>query len=146
MIRRASAAALISVSIVFSVLLFLQVVSTQNEKFTVLYVFGPNKTAGLPSNCFLGENVSFHVGVYNHEGLKRDYVLRALLAGENFTEVLCEENFALENGETLEREVVISPKKAGVNFKVSVQLYLKENGLSSPYKEVFFWLNVSRGN
>jgi uncharacterized membrane protein len=116
------------------------------EKFTELYILGPDgKATDYPTELKVGEEGRVIVGIVNHEREEASYKVEVWIGGEKVKlriggedrdEIMVE----LENGEEWREEVGFVPQKAGEKQKVEFVLY--KDG--EPYFEEppYLWIDV----
>lgn len=110
----------------------------QGERFTEFYLLGSDGTAQyLPHDIVLGASAEVTVSVVNHEGEEVTYQVRVSLDG---AEVRAVDGVVLQDGDTWEETVTLTPIRAGDDQKVEFLLY--RDGETEPYHELHLWLNV----
>ena len=140
--RALSIIALVSIIVSASVFAYL-VAAPSNEHFTQLYVLGPyGKAADYPTNFTLGDTSSVVVGVTNNEGRDTTYELVVRLNDSGNATTLHTEQLTLGNGQTWQKPISLTPDKAGDGMKMEFLLY-KSPDYDTPYREAYFWVNVT---
>ena len=82
-----------------------------------------------PEETVAGESIEYGIGIQNAEGERMEYSIVIQIESVNATgevtesEQLAEEIVTLENGETWEEAIAISPTLTGDDLRVSVYLY-----------------------
>jgi uncharacterized membrane protein len=108
------------------------------ERFTEFYLLGSDGTAQyLPHEIVLGTDADVTVGIINHEGENVTYQVRVILDG---IEVFIADGIALEDGETWEETLTLTPTKPGDSQKAEFLLY--REGESEPYHKLRLWIDV----
>jgi uncharacterized membrane protein len=127
-------------TIVLAVSMLYFVITTPKigDSFTEFYILGPegkadNYTTTLQSNY----PATILVGVANHEYVSVNYTVRIALDKDIQTDTL----FSLGHNEIWETNVTFVPEMIGTNMKLEFWLF-KEDNFSSPYRELYMWVNV----
>lgn len=119
-------------------------VTPSGEHFTELYVLGPTGNAkDYPQEITLGQTKSVIVGVINKENRATSYQLTVSLNDSGNASTLDTERITLGNGQKWEQPLSLTPDKVGSNLKMEFTLY-RESDLGTPYRQVYFWVNVTR--
>ena len=110
----------------------------QGDKFTELYILGPDGKAGnYPTNLSVNEIGNLKVGIVNHEQATTQYNLVTTLNGVKITE----ESYTLLNNETKLIDYSFVATTYGNNQTLEFNLYkLPDN--NNIYRSVFLYLNV----
>ena len=111
------------VAIVASIgcIIYLANTPKQGNRFTEFYILGPErKASGYPKEIVLGESTEVFVGIVNHEGKPTSY--RATLTIDDNIEQEVHVGM-LSDGTEWEQKVIFTPKKAGKQQKVELNLY-----------------------
>lgn len=129
-------------TIVLAVSMLYFVITTPKigEHFTEFYILGPegkadNYTTTLQTNY----PATILVGVANHEYVSINYTVRITLDKDIQTDTL----FSLGHNETWEKNITFVPEKNGTNMKLEFLLF-KEDNFSSPYRDLYMWVNVKK--
>ncbi len=132
-------------SLIVSACVFAYLVAVPgSEHFTELYVLGPyGKAKDYPQEFPLGQTRSVVVGVSNKENRDASYELAVRLNDSGNSTILNTERITLKNGQTWQQPLNLTPDKAGNGMKMEFTLY-KEPDLNIPYREAYFWVNVTR--
>jgi len=135
-----------TVSIILIILLVVAISATvyiivnpfQGDKFTELYILGPDGKAGnYPTNLSVNETGNLKVGIVNHEQATTQYNLVTTLNGVKITE----ESYTLLNNETKLIDYSFVAKTYGNNQTLEFNLYkLPDN--NNIYRSVFLYLNI----
>ncbi len=128
-------------SILISIIMLIYIIVTpkQGERFTEFYILGDNgKAEGYPSQLGAGKNSSVIVGIVNHEYNPTNYTIEVLLKNDTLSTIPVQ----LNDNSTWEKRVFFTPEITGENLKLEFLLY-KEKNLTSPYRELHLWVNVS---
>jgi uncharacterized membrane protein len=131
-------------SIMMSIILLAYVVMMPRhvDTFTEFYLLGPDgKAEGYPIGLTLGETGTVTVGVANHEQRDVVYDLAVLLNDSGNTSQLHAEKLLLQDNQTRERAINITPDRAGRNMTLDFLLYADNR--TAPYRELRLWVNVS---
>jgi uncharacterized membrane protein len=135
---------LVAVSLTALVLLAAYVVATQprEESYTSLYILNSNGQAqNYPTEYRLNEPQSVIVGVHNNEQRTVTYELKVLLIDSAKSTVLHQETISINNGQTWQQNVTVTPDRIGTNMKLDFQLSTAQE--ATPYKETYLWITVS---
>ncbi len=135
-----------TVSIILIILLVVAISATvyiivnpfQGDKFTELYILGPDGKAGnYPTNLSVNETGNLKVGIVNHEQATTQYNLVTTLNGVKITE----ESYTLLNNETKLIDYSFVAETYGNNQTLEFNLYkLPDN--NNIYRSVFLYLNI----
>ncbi len=137
-------AVLVAITLMALVLLGSYVAATQprEESYTSLYLLNSNGEAqNYPTEYRLNESQSVIVGVHNNEQRTETYTLKVLLNDSGESTVLHQETFSINNGQTWQKNLTVTPDRIGTNMKLDFQLFI-DNG-ATPYKETYLWITVS---
>lgn len=121
------------------------------EPFTEFYVLGPEgKADNYPTEYILGENGTVIIGIVNHEQKPVNYTMEIKLENTFLPLSPDQEYISLEDNETWEKAIKITPPFEGTNMMLSFSLYkegeknIVEGGLCTPYRDLTLWINVSQ--
>ncbi len=113
------------------------------EKFTEFYILGPSEKAeSYPTELKLGSNITLLTGIVNHENSPINYTLRIILDDD----ILSSEELMLNHNDKLEKNVTFVPYKKNNdkdNDKKLKLLLFKENNFTTPYRELYLWVNIT---
>ncbi|MDO8725843.1 MAG: DUF1616 domain-containing protein, partial [Candidatus Methanoperedens sp.] len=126
-------------TIVLAVSMLYFVITTPKigEHFTEFYILGPEgKADNYPTTLQSNYPATILVGVANHEYISVNYTVRIALDKEILTDTL----FSSGHNEIWEKNVTFVPEKNGTNMKLEFWLF-KEDNFSSPYRELYMWVN-----
>ncbi len=129
------------VTIIISILALVYVIITpkQGEKFTEFYILGPGgKAYDYPTQVLSGNKSTVIVGVVNHEYREVNYTLRLCLNNAS----ILSKDIALAHNNTWEQPVSYALNESGDWQKLEFLLY-RESNLTSPYRDLHLWVNVS---
>lgn len=120
------------------------------EPFTEFYILGPDGTAeNYPTDYVLGENGTIIVGVINREQKPVNYTIEVRLEDTPLLLPDDRKNIRIEDNETLEKAVTITPPFEGTNMNLQFLLYnndkkdMLEGNVSVPYRDFHLWINVT---
>jgi uncharacterized membrane protein len=121
------------------------------EPYTEFYILGPEgKADNYPTDYVLGENGTVIVGIVNHEQKPVNYTMEIRLEDTSLPLPPDQEYISLEDNETWEKAVTITPLFEGTHMALDFALYkegeknIVEGGLCTPYRGAFLWINVSQ--
>lgn len=121
------------------------------EPYTEFYILGPEgKADNYPTDYVLGENGTVIVGIVNHEQKPVNYTMEIRLEDTSLPLPPDKEYISLEDNETWEKAVTITPLFEGTHMALDFSLYkegeknIVEGGLCTPYRGAFLWINVSQ--
>jgi uncharacterized membrane protein len=121
------------------------------EPYTEFYILGPEgKADNYPTDYVLGENGTVIVGIVNHEQKPVNYTMEIRLEDTSLPLPPDQEYISLEDNETWEKAVTITPLFEGTHMALDFSLYkegeknIVEGGLCTPYRGAFLWINVSQ--
>jgi uncharacterized membrane protein len=121
------------------------------EPYTEFYILGPEgKADNYPTDYVLGENGTVIVGIVNHEQKPVNYTMEIRLEDTSLPLPPDQEYVSLEDNETWEKAVTITPLFEGTHMALDFSLYkegeknIVEGGLCTPYRGAFLWINVSQ--
>jgi uncharacterized membrane protein len=129
------------VTIIISIFALVYVIITpkQGEKFTEFYILGPGgKAYDYPTQVLSGNKSTVIVGVVNHEYREVNYTLRLCLNNAS----ILSKDIALAHNNTWEQPVSYVLNESGDWQKLEFLLY-RESNLTSPYRDLHLWVNVS---
>ncbi len=121
------------------------------EPFTEFYILGPDGTAeNYPTDYVLGENGTVIVGITNHEQKPVNYTMEVKLEDTLLPISADWKNIRIEDNETLEKAVTITPPFVGTHMMLAFSLYkedekdILEGGICMPYRDLHLLINVSQ--
>lgn len=120
------------------------------KPFTEFYILGPEgKADNYPTDYVLGENGTLIVGIVNHEQKPVNYMLEVKLEGTSLPLPPDQQYISLEDNETWEKAVTITPPFEGKNMMLGFSLYnedekgVVEEDVRLPYRDLNLRINVS---
>ncbi len=129
------------------------IVKSLQEPSTEFYILGPEGTAeNYPTEYILGENGTLIVGIVNHEQKPVNYTMEVTLEETPLPLPADWKKVYLENNETLEKTVTITPPFKGTDMRLAFLLYNEdekntfEDNISVPYRNLNLWINVTTQN
>lgn len=128
----------------------LKIAESIQEPFTEFYILGPEGTAeNYPTDYVFGENGTVIVGITNHEQKPVNYTMEVKLEDTPLPLPAEWKNIYIENNDTLEKAVTITPSFVGTGMKLEFLLYngdkdLPDEGICVPYRELHLLINVSQ--
>jgi len=135
-IEKALIIAMVGSIIIASGMLIYAKLNFEDEKFTALYILGPDgKAEGYQTNLSFSEPATTTVGVENYEYAPVNYTLQVVLDGT----VLTKKEIQLDHKEKWEENVTYIPDIMGQNIKLEFLLF-KDEGIES-YRSVHLWVN-----
>jgi len=112
-----------------------------DDVFTEFYLLGQDeKTSGYPQKLKVGEYGKVTVGVVNNEHHRINYRMEVRLEGHLIEEVI---SIALEHGGKWEKPVSFKANNPGQKIKVEFLLF--REGDLKPYRKLFLWMDVVKG-
>jgi uncharacterized membrane protein len=121
-------------------LVHIAITPRQGEKFTEFYILGLHGMAyGYPTSVVSGNLSSVIVVITNHEYSMVNYTMQ--MAFDNYT--FFSTNLTLDHNQTLRLPITYILHKPGNMQKLLFFLY-KESDFSSPYRDLYLWINVSQ--
>ena len=152
---------IITIIISIAALVYVIVTPKQGEKFTEFYILGPGgKAYDYPTSVRAGNSSTVIVGVVNHEYTLVNYTMSISLNNTHINNTTLKDNFrddfnliypilsmnlALPHNETWEKPVSYVINHTGHSQKLEFLLY-KEGNLTSPYRDLHLWVNVSQNS
>lgn len=136
-IKRALTIALIG-SIIFATgMLVYAEITQEEERFTTLYILGPDgKADSYPTNASIEEPITVIAGIENYEKKDMSYILQMRLDGK----VLETVNVKLSHGQKWEDELTYQPTQM-IEGKSKLEYVLfRENAADEPYRTVHLWI------
>ena len=116
----------------------------QGEKFTELYVLGPEgKMDNYPTLIRPGEPAPVIVGISNHEGEAKNYDLMVTFYDGTASHEVLRKQLVLADNQTSRETVDISPQHPFLQGTVQFKLYMDGN-TQEPYRECILNVNSSR--
>ena len=129
----------------------LKIAESVQEPFTEFYILGPEGTAeNYPTDYVLGESGTVIVGVTNHEQMPVNYTMEVWLENRSLPLPSDQGCISLEDNETLEKAVTITPPFEGTHMSLEFLLYnedkkdILEGDICLPYRDLHLWINVSQ--
>ena len=129
----------------------LKIAESLQEPFTEFYILGREGTAeNYPTDYVLGENGTVIVGIINHEQKPVNYTMEVRLENTPLPLPADWKNICIENNETLEKAVTITPPFEGTDMMLGFSLYnedeknVLEGGICVPYRDLHLRINVSK--
>jgi len=129
----------------------LKIAESIQEPFTEFYILGPEGTAeNYPTEYVLGESGTLIVGIINHEQKSANYTMEVRLKDTSLPLPAEWENIVLENNETLERAINITPPFEGTDMGLEFLLYnedkknMLEENISVSYRDLHLLINVGQ--
>ena len=136
-IEKALIIAMVGSIIIASGMLIYAKLNFEDEKFTALYILGPDgKAEGYQTNLSFGEPATTIVGVENYEHAPVNYTLQVVLDGV----VLTEKEIQLDHNEKWEENVTYIPDVMGQ--KIKLEFLLSKDGGVANYRSVHLWVNT----
>ena len=136
-IEKALIIALVGSIIISSGMLAYAKMTYEEEKFTMLYLLGPNgKAEGYPNESLIDVPLTVTVGIENHELQNIDYILQMKIDGN----VIKESNISVKDGGIWrENMTYIRHQLKTGRSKLEFALF-KENVTSTPYRSVHLYI------
>lgn len=127
----------------------LKIAESLQEPFTEFYILGSEGTAeNYPTEYILGESGTVIVGIINHEQRPANYTVEVKL-NDTLLPLPAEwENICIEDNETLEKAVTVTPPFEGTNMNLQFLLYNNdkkdkfEGDIDTSYRNLNLWINV----
>ncbi|MCD4810088.1 MAG: DUF1616 domain-containing protein, partial [Methanosarcinales archaeon] len=136
-IEKALIIAMVGSIIIASGMLIYAKVTFEDEKFTALYILGPDgKAEGYQTNLSFGEPATTIVGIENYEHAPVNYTLQVVLDGV----VLTEKEIQLDHNDKWEENVTYIPDVMGQ--KIKLEFLLSKDGGVTNYRSVHLWVNT----
>lgn len=121
------------------------------EPYTEFYILGPDgKADNYPTDYILGENGTVIVGIVNHEQKPVNYTMEVKLENTSLPLPPDQQYISLEDNETWEKAVTITPPFEGKNMMLGFSLYnedekkVLDGDICLPYRDLNLWINVSQ--
>lgn len=134
---------IISILLSIAMLAYVIVVPKTGETFTEFYILGHDgKADNYPTKYALGDDKPIIVGVVNHEYRNVTYDLVIALNDSTTITNLYTEQLTLENNQTWEKTIDLTPDRVGTNMKLEFLLYADGN-MTAYYRECHLWINVT---
>lgn len=128
-----------------------QMTESLQEPFTEFYILGPEgKADNYPTDYVLGENGTVIVGIVNHEQKPVNYTMEIRLEDTPLLLPADQKNIFLDNNETWERAINITPTFKGTRMSLGFLLYNEdkkdtfEEDVNVPYRDLNLWINVTQ--
>jgi uncharacterized membrane protein len=116
----------------------------EGEHFTEFYILGNNRTAGdYPTEFVKGEKGTVTVGIINHEHRPMDYTMELRLANRSLPLSESQKKIILEDNMSWEKPITFTPPVEGKNMKLEFLLF-NDNNKTVPYRNLHFWINVTK--
>jgi uncharacterized membrane protein len=134
-------------SVLFSVSALVYSLATPEpqENYTEFYLLGPGRTMqGYPTNFSVGQQKPVTVGIANHENRDENYKLVVNLTDGNTSTTLFSGRQPVETGQTVEKNISLTPNRIGNNMRIDFLLY-RDDLTASPYRQAYLLVNVTRG-
>lgn len=129
----------------------LKIAESLQEPFTEFYILGREGTAeNYPTDYVLGENGTVIVGIINHEQKPVNYTMEVRLENTHLPLPADWKNICIENNETLEKALTITPPFEGTDMMLGFSLYnedeknVLEGDICVPYRDLHLRINVSQ--
>lgn len=97
---------------------------------------------GYPTNFSVGQTKPATVAIANHENRDENYLLVVSLTNGNTSTTLYSGRQTVANGQTVEKNLSLTPNRAGNNMRIDFLLYL-DDLTGSPYRQLYLLVNVS---
>jgi len=131
----------------------LKIAESLQEPFTEFYILGPDGTAeNYATDYVLGEKGTVIMRISNHEQKPVNYTMEVKLEDTLLPIPADWKNIRIEDNETLEKAVTITPPFEGTNMMLAFSLYkedekdMLEENVSVPYRDLHLWINVTTHN
>lgn len=137
----------VALSVIFSVSVLAYSLATPNprESYTEFYLLGPGgKMQGYPTAFSVGQQKLVTVGIANHENQDVEYTLKVNLTSGNTSTTLYSGRQIVANGQTVEKNISLTPNRIGNNTRIDFLLY-RDDLTTSPYRQAYLLANVTRG-
>lgn len=132
-----------SLALLLSILAYVAVMPYQPDKFTEFYIYGPEgNISNYPITFAPGDKKPVIVGISNHEGGTRTYDLSVMLSNESEAHRIYLDHLVIEDNQTVEKVVNLSPDRAGDMQNIRFLLYM-DGSPADPYRECNLWVNVT---
>lgn len=128
-------------SIIFAIGMLYYVITSPKigERFTEFYILGSSgKADNYSTQLKVGSSTTLLTGVVNHEYSTVNYTVQIVLNNDT----LSSRRLTLSNNEIWEKNITFVPIKAGNDMKLELLLF-KENNFTSPYRELYLWVNMT---
>lgn len=136
-IEKALIIALIGSIIISTGMLVYAKMTYEEEKFTMLYLLGPDgKAEGYPNESLINIPINVTVGIDNHELQDIDYILQMKIDGKTIKE----SNISLKDGETWRDNMTYTRHELKTGRSKLEFALFKENITSTPYRSVHLYL------
>lgn len=133
---------LISAVISVCTLAYVTITPNSGERFTELYILGPNdKAYDYPLDFTQGEQKNITVVVSNHELRGMPYDLIVMLNNSSRSAIIYSEHMNVSDNETWKKAIQVKPDVLGTNIELDFRLYADGN-MVDPYRECHLWINV----
>jgi uncharacterized membrane protein len=117
---------------------YLLITPRTGETFSEFYILNTEGQAGdYPIELSLGDTATVIIGIINQEDKDTTYVIEVMIGDGKSIDIGPN---TLKDGQKWESEVLLSPEEAGIDQKVMCVLY--KNGVTDPYLELHFWIDV----
>lgn len=129
----------------------LKIAESIQEPFTEFYILGQEGRAeNYPTDYVLGENGTVIVGIINREQKPVNYTMEVRLEDTPLPLPADWKNICLENNDTLEKAVTVTPPFEGTGMSLQFLLYNEDKNDTSerdatvPYRNLHLWIDVSQ--
>lgn len=138
-----SALLICSILLIISVIGYLIVMPYQSDKYTEFYLYGyGGNMSDYPKSFTLGDQKPVILGISNHEGVTKEYDLAVTLSDGTQSNRILLDHLVIENNQTLEKVINLTPDRVGDNQNLKFLLYM-EGSSADPYRECNLWVNVT---
>jgi uncharacterized membrane protein len=135
----------VALSVLFSVSVLVYSLATPEprEDYTEFYLLGPGGTTqGYPTEFSVGQQKPVTVAIANHENHDENYTLVVNLTDGNTSTTLYSGRQTVANGQTVEKNLSLTPDRTGNNMRIDFLLYL-DDLTGSPYRQLYLLVNVT---
>lgn len=139
-------AALLAISVLASLGSLAYVIGNPRgeESFTEFYILGPDKVVeNYPTEYTPGSSGTVVVGITNHEHRTVDYTMEIRLENHSLPLPEDQKYISLDQNESWEEPVTITPSVEGKNMKLEFLLF-NETEKDVPYRNTHLWINVTK--
>lgn len=109
-----------------------------DERFTEFYILNSSGMANYQTDLKLDSSNTFMVGIANHEYSYVNYTIQITLDKN----VLDHEELILNHDEIWKENITFVPDRKGNDMKLEFLLF-KEDNLTTPYRSLYLWVNVT---
>jgi uncharacterized membrane protein len=135
----------VALSVLFSVSVLVYSLATPEprEDYTEFYLLGPGGTTqGYPTEFSVGQQKPVTVAIANHENHDENCTLVVNLTDGNTSTTLYSGRQTVANGQTVEKNLSLTPDRTGNNMRIDFLLYL-DDLTGSPYRQLYLLVNVT---